>query len=77
MSTEIAFATWGHEAESNLKSRFAIDFEDVGLSLDELRNFAEAFRDPRDFVDWFAEKYDLTSRQEFDGWHRQAYLHSR
>ncbi len=39
--------------------------KDAGLTLDELANHCEREPSPNAFVEWFASKYDLMSRDEW------------
>jgi hypothetical protein len=67
-TSERLFHRWRRVAEAGLKKKFAIDFDDSGLSIDELREFASTFEDPHEFVDWLGNKHDLISRREFSRW---------
>jgi len=46
---------WHGVAEIELKRRFAIDFDDSGLAIDELRDYASAFEEPRELVIWLGK----------------------
>jgi len=67
-AVKIPFSQWCRAAESELRKTFGIDFQDAGLSPEQLESHARFLQDPSEFVLWFARKYDLTSRQQFDAW---------
>lgn len=50
---------WAQEADRLLMRDWCIDMTDAGLSDDEIRSQWETGWTPREFVDWFADKYDL------------------
>lgn len=55
---------WVGEVNAAMLRTYAIDLDDAGLDEDERARHAEAYPDPRDFVEWFGRKYDLTSVAE-------------
>ena len=59
---------WRRRAEALLKSTYAIDFTDAGLDAEDVRRYASSFPDAKEFVDWFGEKYDLTTIKEFNAY---------
>lgn len=61
-----SFAGWLRRANSDLKTRYSIDFHDAGLDERELRNYAISFPQAAEFVSWFAEKYDLTPLSDWN-----------
>ena len=59
------FRDWVNAANQCLLRDYLIDFEDAGLGLDDLARYFESFEDPHEFVQYYAEKYDL---YWFDGY---------
>lgn len=55
---------WSARANAAMLQDYCIDLSDVGLDEDEIAQFAESFPDPRAFVVWFANKFNLTSAAE-------------
>lgn len=53
------FRDWVNAANQCLLRDYLIDFEDAGLGLDELERYFAHSAEPYDFVQFFAEKYDL------------------
>jgi len=55
------FSSWKRAVEQLLKLNYAISTEYTGLSDHDLRTHSEQRKNPKDFVDWLAKKYDLVS----------------
>ncbi|HCY55310.1 MAG TPA: hypothetical protein DF715_07225 [Oceanicaulis sp.] len=53
------FRDWLNAANQYLLRDYLIDFEDAGLGLGDLERYFAHFEDALDFVQYFAEKYDL------------------
>ncbi len=50
---------WLNRADQTLLRGYGIDFDDAGLSAEELRAYCTEWSNPNEFVEWFASKYDL------------------
>jgi hypothetical protein len=61
------FKRWVHAVDSLLMRSYCITIEDAGLSLEDLRRHYSQEPDAREFVRWFARKFDLTGRREWIG----------
>jgi hypothetical protein len=57
---ETAFNDWKRTAERLFKRDYSISLADAGIEDAQLRLHLTAGEAPEDFVNWFAEKYDLT-----------------
>ena len=53
------FRYWLNTANQCLLRNYLIDFHDAGLELDDLERYFAAFEMPHEFVEFYAEKYDL------------------
>lgn len=64
MSGPQTFEDWRDQAEARLMADYCINLDDAGLD-DELlrREFAQT-PDATDFIAYFAQKFDLTSRHD-------------
>lgn len=59
MAKPVSEDSWFTEVDRQLRRDWCISAADAGLSREELkRHWAEGLS-PFDFVEWFAEKYDL------------------
>jgi hypothetical protein len=63
----MTFGEWRRSVDQIMLAEYCIHSADAGLSEGQLRQFWADDEDPREFVEWFAEKYDLTHRSEW-GW---------
>ena len=54
---------WKAEANAQMTRKYCIDLADAGLDDEQLSSFQDMA--PTEFVDWFGEKYDLTSRDTY------------
>lgn len=45
---------------------FCIDLSDAGAEREQIIHYWKSGRTPDDFVDWFGEKYDLITRDQWD-----------
>lgn len=59
MNEKTSFETWFRRADQALLRTYGIDFDDAGLGEEDLRRHYAAWPDPKEFVEWFALKYDL------------------
>lgn len=58
-------ARWRREVDRVMKRGYGIDTDDAGLSAEDVLRYWRGGDSPEAFVDWFAEKYDLTPRREW------------
>lgn len=58
-SSVVRWLKWQSEVNRLLKRDWCIDTADAGLSDEDLKRYWQQGQPPTDFVDWFAEKYDL------------------
>lgn len=56
---------WLREVDRVMKRGYCIDTGDAGLSAEDVLRHWRHGESPEKFVDWFAEKYDLTPRSEW------------
>jgi hypothetical protein len=54
------FEVWVHSVDRLMRRDWCIGTADAGLSHDELKQVWHDGEAPAAFVNWFAEKYDLT-----------------
>jgi hypothetical protein len=66
----IDFEEWKSAADTVMSAIYGIDTNDAGVGDEWLRNHWTAGEAPRDFVEWFGRKYDLTSKRDIgiEGW---------
>lgn len=57
---------WVKEVDRIMREEFCIDLTDAGADRQEVIRYWKSGRDPDDFVDWFGEKYDLITRDQWD-----------
>lgn len=65
----MGFSRWTTSVDCLLQLDYAVTIADVGTSESTLRKTWETGESPADYVQWFARKYDLISR---DQWLRSA-----
>jgi hypothetical protein len=58
------FRSWVHDVDRMMRKKFAIDTTDAGLDDNQLRDYWSWEQSPEKFVDWFGEKYDLTTMSD-------------
>jgi hypothetical protein len=63
------FVEWKGEVDSLMLKNYAINTIDAGIDDDRLRSHWSSHDTPSQFVEWYAEKYDLTPLSEW-GWHQ-------
>ena len=65
-----SLSKWRKAADEVMSDIYGINTDDAGLDDGWLRNHWSAGERPKDFVDWFGLKYDLTSKRDagIDGW---------
>jgi len=64
------FAKWKAIADSVMLKVYGIDTDDAGIDDERLRSHWTDGEAPEKFVEWFAQKYDLTSKRDMgiEGW---------
>lgn len=55
----VGWRKWQSEVDHLLKRDWCIDTVDAGLSDEDLKRYWQQGQTPTEFVEWFAEKYDL------------------
>ena len=56
-----------HEAKAELgEAGQGIDLSDAGADQEQIVRYWKGGQAPGDFVDWFGEKYDLITRDQWD-----------
>ena len=68
--SEIAFHTWRAVVNQRLKKIYAITIDDAGIDDDRLKSHWQSKQAPYEFVEWFANKYDLDPISIFGVVHR-------
>lgn len=53
------FENWKIESNKIFVRDYGIDFVDAGLGDDDMMRYFGIWDNPKDFVEWFAEKMDL------------------
>ena len=61
----LSYEEWKSATNHLLCSNYAIDIGDAGIGDDDLRKFWNDGETPREFVERWARKYDLTHVQEY------------
>ena len=56
---------WLVEVDRELRDRYSIGSVDAGWDSDEIDGYFSLGLDPKKFVEWFGEKYDLIEREQF------------
>jgi hypothetical protein len=59
-----SYRDWRHAVDQHLHEIYRITIEDAGFDETYLVNHWRSNEAPTDFVEWFGNKYDLTSAQE-------------
>jgi hypothetical protein len=59
MNDSSAITTWKRQVDALMKRDYAIDTDDAGLGEEDIARFFADGDTPEEFVNWFAEKYDL------------------
>ena len=59
------FAIWSDEVDRLMKSEYAITIDDAGIDRTQLYKHWKTWAEAREFVAWFASKYDLTGLVEW------------
>lgn len=63
--SEISFAEWRRAVNRRLKDVYVITIDDAGIDHDRLSSHWEMKQPPYEFVEWFANKYDLDPKSAF------------
>lgn len=61
-----ACLAWVREADRLMLEEFCIDLSDAGTDRSDVLRYWKFDENPADFVDWFGEKYDLITRDQWD-----------
>ena len=61
-----ACLAWVKEVDRIMLEEFCIDLSDAGADRADVLRYWKWGRDPDDFVDWFGEKYDLITMDQWD-----------
>lgn len=61
-----ACLAWVKKVDRLMLAEFCIDLSDAGADRDQIIRYWKWDRSPDDFVDWFGEKYDLITRDQWD-----------
>jgi hypothetical protein len=64
------FAKWKATADSVMLKVYGIDTDDAGIDHERLISHWTGGEAPEKFVEWFGQKYDLTSKRDMgiEGW---------
>ena len=63
--SEISFAEWRSAVNQRLEDVYVITIDDAGIDDDRLSSHCEMKQSPYEFVEWFANKYDLDPKSAF------------
>lgn len=61
-----ACLAWVKEVDRIMMEEFCIDLSDAGADEAQVIRYWKSDQSPDDFVDWFGEKYDLITRDQWD-----------
>lgn len=61
-----ACLVWVKEVDRLMLGEFCIDLSGAGADRADVLRYWTSNQCPADFVDWFGEKYDLITRDEWD-----------
>jgi hypothetical protein len=59
------FERWSREVNAILTRGYCITVEDAGFSAEDLRRYYAQEPDAREFVRWFATKYELSENRVY------------
>jgi hypothetical protein len=62
---EISFAEWRSAVNRRLEEVYVTTIDDAGIDDDRLSSHWEMKQSPYEFVEWFANKYDLDPKSAF------------
>lgn len=62
----LACLAWVKEVDRIMLEEFGIDLSDAGADQADVLRYWKYDKSPADFVDWFGEKYDLITRDQWD-----------
>jgi len=62
----LACVAWVAEVDRIMLEEFCIDLSDAGADRADVLRYWKADQRPDEFVDWFGEKYDLITRDQWD-----------
>ena len=61
-----ACLVWVNEVDRIMMDEFCLDMSDAGADLEQMIRYWKSEQTPAEFVDWFGEKYDLLTRDQWD-----------
>lgn len=61
-----ACLAWVKAVDRIMLTEFCIELSDAGADRDDVLRYWKFDESPADFVDWFGEKYDLITRDQWD-----------
>jgi hypothetical protein len=61
-----ACSAWVAEVDRIMLEEFCIDLSDAGADRADVLRYWQCDQSPDEFVDWFGEKYDLITRDQWD-----------
>lgn len=61
---DLPFIDYVNAVEDELESIYCLSIFDAGIELEQLAHAQEAGESPSEWVEWFAEKYDLTRKED-------------
>ena len=61
-----ACLAWVKEVDRLMLEEFCIDLSEAGADRADVLRYWNSDQSPADFVEWFGEKYDLITRDEWD-----------
>jgi len=64
---KLQFLSWLALVDHFLELRFAITFDDAGVSEADLQSTWEMGQTPTEYVKWFGQKYGLIARKDWEG----------
>lgn len=62
---ELSFMHYWEDVDAYFQALYGVDTTDIGMSADEVANAQENGDNPREFVEWFGRKHDLTLKTEW------------
>jgi hypothetical protein len=70
MSAKTTFTEWRKTTDTVTSDIYGIDIDDAGLDDGWLEIHWRSGETPKNFVEWFGRKYDLTSKRNagIEGW---------
>jgi hypothetical protein len=65
-----SFRTWLRQTDAVMSGIYGIDTSDAGVDDEFMKRVWKTGETPREFVEWFGQKFDLVSKREVGlaGW---------